>query len=89
MVVSQRKLKEKFKQKLPPKTHVRDGVYELMSKIMEVKLNALCESIHHEFEQSGDKAINSYHVGLAWTTEIIKNNIEVDDNDIKNICENE
>jgi len=89
MVVSQRKLKEKFKQKLPSKTHVRDGVYELMSKIMEVKLNALCESIQHEFEQSGDKAINRYHVSLAWANEIIKNNIEVDDNDIKYIFENE
>lgn len=89
MVVSQRKLKEKFKNKLPPKTHVRDGVYELMSKIMEVKLNSLCDSIQHEFEQSGDKAINRYHVSLAWSNEIIKNNIEVDDNDIKYIFENE
>jgi hypothetical protein len=88
MVVSQRKLKEKFKNKLPEKTHIREGVYELMSRIMEVKLDALCESILYKYEQSGDKAVRKSHVEQAWVTEIIILN-RGSKNDIKHIFENE
>jgi len=55
---------------------------------MEVKLDALCESILYKYEQSGDKAVRKSHVEQAWVTEIIILN-RGSKNDIKHIFENE
>ena len=88
MIISQRKLKEKTKEKLPPKTHVREGVYELMSEIMEVELDSLLEAILIEYSNSGDKAIRKSHVYTAWAKQIIKLN-RGNKNDIEHIFKNE
>ena len=66
MTVSKRKIRLEFKNALPERTHIREGVEDAVAEIMQRKLKHLINRTIQEWEKSDSNAIRVNDVWVAY-----------------------